>query len=769
MTRPGRNDACICGSGRKYKHCCLAKEGAAAPATDLPTGASDGAVAGHLRRAQQLHEAGRNTDAEMRYQQVLAARPGHPAALHLLGLLAHQAGRHGAAVELIMQSLQAEPANAQAHNNIGNALHRLGEIDQAIASYEVALLLQPDFVEAHNNLALMLKTRGRFAEAAESYRRALAIDPSVAQTHFHLALALHRLGRRDEAIPHYRRTLALQPQHADALSNLGAALRDLGRLAEATACFRQAVALQPRHANALNNLGQALADAGRIDEAVASFRQVLQHEPQHGDAWNNLGAALLDDGELAEAARCWERAEALGIAGARVRRALMLPPIMGTREEMLAARAAYERGMDELLASPLRIDDPLQQVGMTPFYVAYHGLDDRELQMKLARVHLHLCPSLAPTAAHCARPRADGARRKVGFLSKYLFNHSISKCFSRIVTDLARHDGFEVCLISTAAVDDAESLRQYAGFSGTRVRLPPDLAAARETIAALELDVLLYLDVGMDPQSYFLAFARLARVQGVIGGHPVTTGLPQIDWFLTADVMEPPGAEAHYSERLARTPTGVFYFERPVLPARLKTRAELGLPEGRHIYLCPMKLHKIHPDFDAAVDRLLHADPEGVVVFSEDDTYPSRRRQLSARFERTLGDAVRARSLFIPWIRDYADFISLNAAADVVLDPFHFGVGSTLIATLAVRTPIVTLPGEFMRGRVGLGFCRMLDLPECVAESSDDYVERAIRLATDPALRASVKAKIAANDTQIYDNPQPVRQLAAWLDTLSMG
>ena len=75
-----------------------------------------------------------------------------------------------------------------------------------------------------------------------------------------------------------------------------------------------------------------------------------------------------------------------------------------------------------------------------------------------------------------------------------------------------------------------------------------------EQVAATELDVLFYADIGMDPTTYFLAFSRLAPVQCVTWGHPVTTGIPNIDDYLSSDVFEAPGAEAHYTERLIRLP-----------------------------------------------------------------------------------------------------------------------------------------------------------------------------------------------------------------------
>jgi hypothetical protein len=113
--------------------------------------------------------------------------------------------------------------------------------------------------------------------------------------------------------------------------------------------------------------------------------------------------------------------------------------------------------------------------------------------------------------------------------------------------------------------------------------------------------VLVYADIGMDPLSYFLAFSRLAPAQCAMLGHPVTIGNPQ---------CRLPHFERTFRKRrgrrtLQRAPgapgVAAVYIPRPLPPAARKSRAELGLPQDRTLYVCPMMLHKFHPDFDAAM------------------------------------------------------------------------------------------------------------------------------------------------------------------------
>ena len=84
--------------------------------------------------ALQHHTAGRLSDAETIYQQILQSSPNQPVALHMLGVIAHQVSKNDVAVDLITKALAIEPDLAEAHNNLGNAIRDLGKLEEALAS-----------------------------------------------------------------------------------------------------------------------------------------------------------------------------------------------------------------------------------------------------------------------------------------------------------------------------------------------------------------------------------------------------------------------------------------------------------------------------------------------------------------------------------------------------------------------------------------------------------------------------------------------------------
>jgi protein O-GlcNAc transferase len=334
-------------------------------------------------------------------------------------------------------------------------------------------------------------------------------------------------------------------------------------------------------------------------------------------------------------------------------------------------------------------------------------------------------------------------------------------CFQKIIVNLIKNKTFEVFIISNALIEiDFEGLSPES-----IIRTSPELFLARDRILELKLDILIYLDLGMDPMSYFLAFSRLAGIQMVLGGHPVTTGIPNVDYYLSASIMEPENAQDHYSEKLIKLNNPLCYFERPVINNFRKTRQQLGLPEHGRIYMCPMKLHKIHPDFDVAVADLLRKDKQGFVVFFDDHEYQWWKSELELRINKTIDSDLCNRIIFLPWMNK-SDLLDAIEVSDVILDPFHFGIGSTAILVFSTGTPIVTWPGEFMRGRVGYAYCQMLDLNECVASSKESYADKAFELATDKYLRAKILEKTKKNDFSIYENEKSIYEFSNLLCSL---
>lgn len=608
---------------------------------------------------------------------------------------------------------------------------------------------------------------GGDAPGAEALlRRAIALDPAGHDAYWRLADLLAARGAFAEALQQAGSALRLRAT-PDALNSAGVALHGLGRREEAAARYASAVEADAAFAPAHANLGHLRLERGDVDGALDCYRRAIELDPRDAAARLALAMALEDDGQYEAALEAYRGAQAIAPSdGIRLKMATMLPVFPDSAAEIDAIRARLDRELDALLAAPLRIADPVREVGQTPFLLPYQGRNDRDLLAKLAAVYERACPSLRHEAPHCRAPRRSavpGARLRVGFASSHFHSHSVGIWFNGLIALLAAEPDLEVVLVDLSGTADP-ALRAACART---VAPPRDLAAARAAIGAEALDVLVYADIGMDPFGYFLAFSRLAPVQCAMLGHPVTSGLPSIDWFVSSKLFEAEDADAHYREKLARLDALPLIFPRPLAPAAPRDRAALGLPEDRTLYACPMMLHKFHPDFDAAMAGILRADPKGEILLFRDPHHPRRHERLRARIAAAHPDVV-DRIRFRPWA-GADELLDLIRACDVAIDTFHFSAGTTAFLVLAFGTPLVTLPGAYARGRPTLGCYLKMGVLDCVARDPAHYVELAVRLGTDPAHRAGVRERILSACGSLYGDRAPVRALGDFLRRAAGG
>jgi predicted O-linked N-acetylglucosamine transferase (SPINDLY family) len=310
-----------------------------------------------------------------------------------------------------------------------------------------------------------------------------------------------------------------------------------------------------------------------------------------------------------------------------------------------------------------------------------------------------------------------------------------------------------------------ETSRAIDAAADEVITLPPQLDAARAALAAKEFDILYYQDVGMEPLSYCLALARLAPVQVTSFGHPDTTGIPNVDYYISSDLYEPNEAQANYSEKLVALPgVGTLaYYYTPRLPGPIPTRDEYGLGDAQHLYLCPQTLFKVQPQMDALFAAIVERDPQATLVLI-DAGHRGLRPALERRF-RAHSEGMADRVRFVPAM-PFARYLGLVANADVILDTVHFNGYNTTLEALALGVPVVTLPRAFQRGRHGLGMYEAMGFQELVAVDEADYAAKAVRLATDPAYRAHCVERIEATRAVLFENDHFIRTTEAALEAM---
>jgi protein O-GlcNAc transferase len=542
-----------------------------------------------------------------------------------------------------------------------------------------------------------------------------------------------------------------------ALRDRAKSLHQQRRFAESLAAHEEALRLAP-DSMVIRLSAARLAHSLELQEvSLRHYEDAVRVDPRCYEAVEAARRICVGAGFAERALKYASMARALNPSpAADLSTTLLVPSIASSLDAIREARERYEHGLDAMLAEPPHLEWPDGSLGVSAFFLAYHGLNDRELQIKTARLFLAAIPGLAFTAPHCAGARRSGAKIRIGFISRFFAAHSIFSTSVGLIEQLSR-ERFEVVALRVTPSRDDEATSRIRAAADRTVDLDPDVYRARSQIAALELDILFYQDIGMEPISYFLAFARLAPVQCVSFGHPNTTGIPTIDYFISNDLFEPPQPHAHYSERLAllrNLPTLAYYYK-PKLPPLPAARAAFRLPEEANLYVCPQTLFKLHPDFDAILGGVLGRDPKGLVILIAGQ-FQEFTDRLRARFARTLS-AHADRIVFLPFM-GFERFMQLLCVADVILDTLHFNGMNSSLQAFAAGTPVVTLPGEFQRGRHTQAMYRKMGILDCIAADPRQYVDIAVRIATDRAQAQTLRQRILAHNHVLFEDPRVVEE-----------
>lgn len=217
---PARNAPCHCGSGKKYKNCCLGKIELRAPEPS-PV---------ELNQLLALSSGGRHVELENQACSLIAQYPNAGLAWKLLGESLYMQGKD--ALPALRKATEFLPHDADAFNNLAVALTDLGQLNEAVDSCQRALKIKPDDARAHNNLGNALFEMGRIHDAVTSYRRALKIKPDYFKALNNLGGALENLGQFNDAAYSYRRALAIKPDYVQGHYNLGFCLLAMGQYSE---------------------------------------------------------------------------------------------------------------------------------------------------------------------------------------------------------------------------------------------------------------------------------------------------------------------------------------------------------------------------------------------------------------------------------------------------------------------------------------------------------------------------------------------------------
>lgn len=580
-----------------------------------------------------------------------------------------------------------------------------------------------------------LELAGDLRGALARYQAASRLAPREVGVLLRLALVAEQLGERDLYAAAWSDAIQLDDRHPEVLRGYARLCLATHHLAMAERALRRLIEVAPDAAGAHQGLALVLWRAGKGRAAHAAFEQALARDP----------------GDLVSR---W----ILGQQPAS--------PVFADQDELEAFRARWRATLgwfEALDAGDPQVQAEVESALVTCTDAALHAFgDDFDAEhRRYAALVRRFAQARHPDLAFA--PRAERARIRVVFVSRFFHHHSVMKAFEGLICGLDRAR-FEIVLLQLGEARD-EVTRRMATYAFAH--LPAEAPAAwwRERIIAAQPDVLVYPDIGLEGTAQWLAAQRLAPMQCVLWGHPIATGFSSIDYYLSADAVERADAASDYSEQLVRLPgLGACY-----LPPDPRGNPAYAPPRGAHAtpvrMLVAQRAQKLTPRHDRLYARIAAAVPEAEFCFAPDPD-AAVCEELAARLRGAFAAAGvdPAGRLHVMPELPHADFIALAQSCDLHLDSIGFSGGITSMELLSLGLPTVTLPGLRMRSRQTAAMLRLVGAGELIAGDEDGYCALAIELARSPQRRLELRQRIHANRARLHEGDATVAAFARFLE-----
>jgi protein O-GlcNAc transferase len=670
-----------------------------------------------LELALRHHEAGRLSEAEKIYRQILSDQPHNAEVLSLLSAITFQAGDHQRALEPIKQAIAIDPGTATYHNNLGRILAAMGRLDEAVTAFRSALELSPDRAEVHRNLGKALAEQEHFQAAIDAYRSALKLKPLYPEVHYRLGNLFKNQQQLPEAIAAFRCAIQIQPDYAEAHNKLGAALQAQGQFAAAMACYQECLRLKPKFAEARNNLGNVFKELDEPDQAIEQYRLAIECKPDYARAYNNLGNALRDQGQADEAAGAYRRAVELN------------PDFPG----------AYSNLLYNL------------------YFLADH--DARAIYEEHIRWNRQMAEPLKKFIQPHPNDRDPERRLKIGYVSADFRNHSQS-FFTVPLFSKHNHHEFEIFCYSNVTRADAITTRikSYADVWRDTANLSDQ--HLDDLIRNDRVDILVDLTMHMANGRWPVFARKPAPVQVAWLAYPGTTGLSTMDYRLTDPYLDPPGLDDRfYCEESIRL-SDAFWCYDPLTsdPEIPKVNALPAITSGRVTLGSLNNFAKINDGVLQLWARVLAAVPRSHLILLA--PAGQARRRVIDKFQTEGIDAGRVE--FVER-KPRLDYLKLHHHFDLGLDTLPANGHTTSLDSFWMGVPVVTLAGQTAIGRGGKSILSNLGLPELIAETPEEYVEIAVKLSSDlprlAELRRTLRQRMQASP--LMDAPSFARNVEA--------
>ncbi|WP_440635427.1 O-linked N-acetylglucosamine transferase, SPINDLY family protein [Candidatus Pelagibacter sp. HIMB1746] len=712
--------------------------------------------------AIENHHKNKFNSAENLYFKILKHDSNHIGANNNLGILFHQKKNYKKAISYFERVIKIDYNNCSAFNNLGLIYHQLKNYKKAINFFKKIIQINFNYLDAHFNLGNSYKQLGENKKAIDSYNKAIEINPNYSEAYINLGNTYLQIGEFGKAISYYERTLQINSTNINAFISLGNANRAQKKFKEAISFYEKALRIKPDNSDTLNNIGSVYKDLKQYNKAKEFFLKAIKFNPNNSTVFKNLGIVYQEIGDHKKACSCYEDAIKIDPYNLASHWYLLntFPIVYKNEEEINHYRKKFELGIykiNQLLDrknyySKINFIDALNS--STNFYLHYQGKNDFNLQKLYASLIEKITKKIYKIDAV---PKKHKLKKiiKVGFVSSFFRNHTVSKLFKNWIIKLdKKFFNCKVYYVGDKFDHVTEEIKKNADF----FYFNTDVNSLIGQIARDELDILIYLDIGMSSKIQILTSLKLASIQCNTWGHPVSSGFKNIDYFFSSEMMETKDSQKYYSEKLINLPKLGIEYDIPKYS--ILKKPTILKKDNKTIFFNLQSLFKLLPQDDHIYLDIVKENSNCCFWFINrmNDEVTSIFKERISRLFKNEGYVFEKYFHFHPKCNQ-DEFLELINRSDIILDSLHWSGGNTSLEAISLNKPIVTYPSNFMRGRHTYAIMKILNIEELIVKSKQEYVKISNELAHNKNFRNSIINKIKKNKNKLFNDNQSTRFL----------
>ena len=538
-----------------------------------------------------------------------------------------------------------------------------------------------------------------------------------------------------------------------------------GEFLKAKEYFEKALSIHPENISILENLALTNYNLKNLVDCELQLKKILSLDKNSKKIYNFLLKVLREQDNLKELKKYTKEGLEKNIVDKKfsIINNIVFPFINEDKGEIKNYRDQTNKYLDDFLNSDKNIELNIDKQSIDPpiFNYSYDEFDNLELNKKFVKLFKKIYPQLN---IEIKLNEKNTDKIKIGFISEYFSNHTIGKLFRGTIFELNQNK-FEIYIFHTNKTKKgkifSDFLSKEINYNLKNVILPNSFEEKVEMIKSKKLDLVFYPDIGMSSDLYFLTFIRFAKYQITSWGHPISTGNPNIDFFISSSKSEIKNAQSHYSEKLIFLDHMLYYYK-PETSLTLNSDSM----NNQNIYSCPQTLFKIHPDFDLVIKQILIKDKKAKIYFIKDNN-KTLFRKLITRFKKTIGSDM-DRIIFNETM-SVEKYLNHCGSSSVLLDPIIYGGGNSFYESMIYGTPTVTLPTNYLKNRLTLGAYNQMEVEDApIVNSPQQYVDKAVEIANyEPKKLLETKARYKdAAFNKLFENKKYINKLEEFLTSL---